>query len=582
MDNDKIVSQVVNSDGHLYKDSKYAHFSQITAHNKHLFPLFEKATPIKVHLEKGECLYIPKKWWHHVHSTGSRSISINFWFETNNSKSKKSNKKKFNGKPKKFKNCINDWRAFELWTNEYLIDKIDPVITEGLWLCLLNGACAKRISLAEFISKYSHDDINSNNESTNSISKSAKELGSLDPQSYAYLITPSDYEPYKEKHNAKIIDILADDFHAPFPDEMINAQANFWMNFGGIDTGLHYDDDEGILCVVDGCKDIVLYCPEDSKYLYPYPLEPIKLIPHKRYFHYNLYKETHALHITITSAQILETALHRSPNIAKVAKRLQEIYGAGRIIYGIKNLNGVIRYEFYFYGINKTFDNNLEGNIKYQTYLTPEYNDDWNIDMYLVTTHREFFPNDYYNLANLNRDGLVIYSIDLTEEDVIKGLTSQLNLYYYNCDYDQSINLPFLLTEKTYYKDGSQIERSKILTEKYEDIMININTFRAGCLKIGIDDEDCKNMIRFLHGCPYKCLVISLFNKPTEVGLYFFGIVYEAFRDFLIKYNYPVELISLIVDHEKDVAQLQMEVGFHFTKGNSDFTPSRTAFYGLF
>ena len=33
----------------------------------------------KVVLEKDECLYIPKGWWHYVISTGDPNIGVNFW-----------------------------------------------------------------------------------------------------------------------------------------------------------------------------------------------------------------------------------------------------------------------------------------------------------------------------------------------------------------------------------------------------------------------------------------------------------------------------------------------------------------------
>lgn len=552
------TSQVTNAGGHLYKDSKYAHFSQITKHNQHLFPLFPKAKPITFELNKGDCLYIPKTWWHWVNSFGSRCLSVNFWFHTNMEVPLPPNYKRrlqFD-RPVKYKNAINDWKAFERWNDQYLIDKIDPVITEGLWLCLYDGICKKRISLAEFIEKYNRD-TNPENE-------------------FAYLITPTDYEPHKEKHNAKILDILASDFHPPFPYEMLDYDANFWMNFGGIDTGLHYDDDEGLLCVVEGTKIVTLYPPSDSEYLYPYPITPTKLIPHKKYFHYNLYKETHALDVEVTSAQILETALLRSPNIAIIARKLQEKYGAGRIIYGIKNMNGIIRYEFYFYGIDKNINIAPE---KSKLFDKPEYNKDWNIEKYFTTTHKELFPNDDYDLSNIQKNGLAIFSIDLTENDVIRGITPNINLYY---TADNAINIPFFLVEKTYFKDGSQSLRSLIITEKYDEIMLNIDTFRSSALKIKIEDEDTKNMIRFMHGSPYKCMVISLFNKPEEVGLYFFGISYDAFVQFLIEYDYPVKMIELIVDKKEDISKLHIEIGFHFLKGSTNFTPSRTAFYGLF
>ena len=657
------ISQKANGGGHLYEGSKYAHFSQITEHNKHLFPLFPRAQGEVIILEPGDCLFIPKKWWHWVKSYASsdvhgenkpRCLSVNFWFpscedekqepwrdfpssfdftssppknpdlssdvEISLSRSeefalgfgflnspspdifalgrdpnegKKSQpvsgeascstqKWKVLGDktvPLKISHAIENWNAFKNWIDDYLIEKIDPAIPEGLWLFLNEGACAKRISLADFIARYAPD--RRQDKQTVSTSKESDEI-------YAYLITPSDYEPRKEKHNGKILDILKDDFQVPFPSEMVGADANFWMNFGRIDTGLHYDDDDGLLCVVKGRKVVTLYPPSDSAFLYPYPLQPIKLDGHNKVFHYNLYIEL-PIEITreeskspsernlVTSAQLLEVTLQRAPNVALVARKLQDKFGAGRIVYGIKNMKGVVKYEFYFYGLDKL---KRVAPVKGSYYASPECNQDFDIQETLA----DLFPNDKYDFRFLDKTNLCIWSIDLTEEDVLNQSTPHLNLYY-ACE--DSLNIPIILAEKTYHKDGSIKLRSISYTGRYDKILQNVNVFRLTCLSIGLVDHDIIRLINFMNTYFYKSEFISIFNKGTEVGLYFYGIPYQPFVDFLMRYDYPVGLITLVVDHPHEISQLKLEVGFHFNKAvgsaaDSASEPTRSAFYGLF
>ena len=639
------ISQKVNGGGHLYEGSKYAHFSQITEHNKHLFPLFPQAIGTTITLKAGDCLFIPKKWWHWVKSYASegdtpRCLSVNFWFPSEAKQEDQNSEPSdiptpnlviqqilptdfsssgigmsafFDGEqasghttystqkwkilgnktiPMVISHAIDDWKAFENWTDDYLIEKIDPAIPEGLWLFLNEGACAKRISIADFIARYAPDRKQGTNQ-TNS------------QETYAYLITPSDYEPRKEKHNAKILDILKDDFHPPFPSEMVGTDANFWMNFGRIDTGLHYDDDDGVLCVVKGRKVVTLYPPSDSEFLYPYPLHPIKLKGYNRVFHYNLYVEMpieitreapndqapsmtmltpndQALGTTtptpdgktlVTSAQLLEVCLHHAPNVALVAQKLQAKFGAGRIVYGIKNMNGVVKYEFYFYGLDKL--KRIVPN-KGSYYASSECNQDFKIQETLA----DLYPNDKYDFRFLDKTNLCIWSIDLTEESVLDQSTPHLNLYY-ACE--DSLNIPIILAEKTYHKDGSIKLRSISYTGRYDKILQNVNVFRLTCLSIGLVDHDIIRLINFMNTYLYKSEFISIFNKGTEVGLYFYGIAYQPFVDFLMRYDYPVGLITLVVDHPHEISQLKLEVGFHFNKAvGSTVEPTRSAFYGLF
>lgn len=48
---------------------------------KLIYPeFFEHAKYLEIELVRGEMLFIPKLWWHHVR-TVENSIAVNFWFQ---------------------------------------------------------------------------------------------------------------------------------------------------------------------------------------------------------------------------------------------------------------------------------------------------------------------------------------------------------------------------------------------------------------------------------------------------------------------------------------------------------------------
>ena len=57
----------------------------------------------------------------------------------------------------------------------------------------------------------------------------------------------------------------------PLPESIKNLnidRTNFWLNNGNIESGLHYDEHHGMLCVLSGRKIVTLFPPSDTKYLY--------------------------------------------------------------------------------------------------------------------------------------------------------------------------------------------------------------------------------------------------------------------------------------------------------------------------
>ena len=523
--------------GHLYGQSKYAHFSQITESNKHLFPSFQKAKGEKCVLHKGDILYIPAGWWHWVKSYGHRCVSVNFWFQ---------NTSAFQNKPFTSPGAVKGWPALHKWTDEYLIDKIDAHLDHGVWLWLDSFASRKRISIAEFIKTYS------------------------DRKEFAYLITAPDYDPHGEEGNSKIVKLLSDDITPPYPDDMKDWKANFWMNFGGIDTGLHFDDEDGFLCVVEGWKEVTLFAPQETQHLHPYPLQPIVLKPFHHTFFFNLYQQHPSQTCSVSSSELLSETTSRTPAVASFTKQLQEEFGVGKIVYSVKCEGGKPSWEFYFYGLDST-----PGAVTKRANLFSHKK--LNLTTY-AKFHNKHFPTSPFDFSAIDRQGLMIFSIDVTEDGVLRGSIPCINLYYTP---QNDILLPSCLVEKTFTGGKDITPRCTQVIDKYTTMFTNMQTFASYCLAVGIESQDIANIVAFLKKLSYKSVACALADKGDQVGIYMLGIEKEAFMNFLLAYDYPVSLILLIQSRLSDCQNLQFEVGFHFKKGDKTATPFRTAFYGL-
>lgn len=565
MDEKRALSQTTNGAAHLYSEDGYAHFSQITESNKSLFPLLERAHPLTYTLHPGDALYIPPKWWHWVKSYGNRCLSVNYWFS-----------RPLSATPIIFSGLCSDWSALQKWTNQYLIEVAEKSAPDGIWVWQEGFALKKKISMREFIDTY----------------EGKKDV-------FAYLITLKAYEHESTLSNRRLLDQLEKDLE--FPESIFERtkgkaqettdhsqseeknphpshEMNVWFNFGGIDTGLHYDDSDGLLCVVDGMKVVTLYPPEDSQYLYPYPQEPITLQPITTRFMYNLYSELFPLpeNVGITSSKLLEITLKRAPTLAAYTQKLQSRFGVGKIVYGIKNDQGCIKWEYYFYGTDR---NCKTSNDPALLFRDPKYNSELALENYLAFHSQELrtvFPNDL--AKDIPRTRLTVYSVDFDEESVITGVFHKLNLYYV---VSGKIGVPFFLREDSCSLAGEIEIKSVQNICMFQDVFADTEIFLRKLEVIGILGQDALNILNFCNGRE-KCTSVSLVNKGLEVGIYFFGVTVVTFMAFLLEYCYPPELITLCAKNLESLAHMELEIGFHFKKGQLTSVPNRTAFYGLF
>lgn len=64
----------------LHSDNLYSSSVDIDAPDVQRYPLFRNTRPVKVKIHKGEMLYTPAFWWHHVTSSKQRNLAVNFFF----------------------------------------------------------------------------------------------------------------------------------------------------------------------------------------------------------------------------------------------------------------------------------------------------------------------------------------------------------------------------------------------------------------------------------------------------------------------------------------------------------------------
>ena len=435
--NISIEKKSINIVKHKDLDSKYAHFSEIDEVNYLKYPKLIFATPKKYTLKSGEALIIPSGWWHWI-KTPVRTYSINFWIE-----------QKMFREPKKINHVI----------------KIDFSILNNEIVTVWNTKDEKKI-----YKNYFRDFLLKNKKNE-------------------YVITLENYNIFKE--NKIIKEKIKNQIKVPDVIKNINYDYNVWITSNQTDTGLHYDDEDGILCCLEGKKEIILYPPSDSQFLYP--LTTRKWINSEalncRYNSYTYYNSIKGL----SSGRLLFEIIKHDENLLKIIDNFVSKNGINKTVWGLKNEQGYFRLEFYTY--------NLE-----------------------------------------TKNDLVIESKDVFFKEPYIGKEKH---YYYKFP-DQFISLPFW-GYGTYELHEKEYPESKIFViDEYTSFNINYLNFmeRLGYSNIS---EQFKHIIME----KYKCYEICVHNKKEgQIFVQYLGISKETFIEFLSENYYPELLVKYYSENE--------------------------------
>ena len=490
-----------NKGRHQTDEYHYAHFSKIDSTNFYFYPSLLLTSPMRFTLHEGDSLFIPAKWWHWIQST--KSIAVNYW----------------------------------------IIDKKEQQIS-------LKEPCHLKLNLNydAFLSELYHyqGEVNIWNQSTNEIETKVTETIDKD-ENDKYVITLSGYSD-KEKLNSTLLNQLEKYIQVPLFLSKCIIDKNLWISQGKTDTGLHYDDYDGILTVIKGSKEIVLYPPKDSIYLDPFDNRPYWVshsAPLK--FEYNKYELVSLLDTTknYSSSRLLYESMKcvNNKKLLEMITKVTRTIGLNKTIWGFKKKGDELRWEIYFYHFDMQ-NSSMETNLK-------------NVCIKDVPSCKYFSSFD---------KTMIIHSFDMYNNE--KAWGEDMHLYHRSSD----MVIPFFGNGSTISVQGVISKESLFVLDTSTNF---INHFSSHLKNIQLDAQDFETYLKH-----YKCKNICIHNKfDGNIFIQYLGIVVIDFIQFLKQFKYPTVLIDHVIKYCDFYENIEHEITIVYNIETK--IPVRSAFYGI-
>ena len=514
-----------NFERHLYDNNDYAHFSKITKNNFWTYPKYYFSSPQKFILNPGDALVIPKKWWHWVTSY-ENTFGINYWWNDN----------ELFEKPQIIHNFIE---PVDILKTDVINQKFDNIILDGVSNKLKNF-----------------------NQLKNYLDKNQDESYLLTLQAF---VENSSFKNQFEKFIK----------HPEFVQKNnINKNYNLWYCIKNVDTGLHYDDNYGLLCVLSGQKIVYLYPPSDSKYLYPFDLMP-KWVNHSyEDFEFNIYKSNSVINNVIPSSRILYETMRKSNNfnfnkdikksVVQIVDKLIDVFGSNKIIWGAKcdKNNGNVWWEYYFYNIDKYRKTNAFKNNFPNLFNKLE-----------LINWLDYLKSYDKNILNKYKNATITSLEVHNKSDFKSSIDFYINL-------NDKIDLPFY--GKTMNYDGKNIIDKNYfivctIDYFYQNIDYLMNYFKFSNIKDLFLNEIKK----------YNYVDIISFYRKNEnyICIQWFGLSMDDFINFLKNNNWSENFINYYESNKNKLNHIRREITINYKilkeSDNYKLIVDRTSIYGL-
>jgi hypothetical protein len=459
---------------HKSTDSLYAHYSPIYEYDCDKFPNLALTTPQHFTLQSGESLYIPRGWWHWVKTT-KRTFAVNYWFD-----------------------------------NEFALDPFTFNHTVECNIELLHG---KEVAIWN-----SGEGVSVEDQMYFCHFEDFYHSG-LDNR---YLITLENYPPGHS--NSAVKETLSEHVHFPSHPEIETKNKfdfNVWISSNRHDTGLHYDDEDGVLTVVEGEKEIILFPPSDSQYLYPYEVSYEWRNVQAYDFRYNTGLKIRPID-GISCAELLYETCNGDKRVLSNISKLYERYKHNPcLVWGFKKRGEEYRWEFY----NGTLSDSLR------------------------ITSWDIYPNQA-ELSNQEH-------------------------YYYKLGDQHQVGLPFWGYGK--YREGDVLlEESKIFViDSYGSFTGNYDEYMT---ELGY--ESIKERFRDLILNKYTCYDVCIHNKkPGEIFVQYLGLTNDEFVEFLTVNEYPSHIVDFVTTQvETGAYNINNEITIVYSTETQEVV--RSGFYG--
>lgn len=450
---------------HHTNEYEFAHFSPITEANKWFFPTYAFTSPLYFTISEGEAFIIPKGYWHWIKSE-PKTIAVSFWNKTSSEEQPRIIKMSSPGLKEIILKNISNEKEIKVWDSA-----LDKNVGKS-------SGCV--ITLPGYV-----DNMNENL------------LSSTLPQ----IKYPSDLGWNKD-----------------------NSNVNLWIALGKHDTGLHCDDYDGVLEVLQGSKTIRLFHPSQSNLLLPYPVIPEWAKGKAECVSYNKYKSFGNVK-GWPSARLLYESISNKKVLLEVSKHTTQSY-----VWGCKWQDGIMRWELYKY----------------------------------------FY--DRFTSTMVNKESsLIIESFDLFDRENPIGDTQ--HFYYANQIFD--FTLPFYGrgTQKK-IESSEEIEESIFIYDTTESWKLHYFKYIQD-LKFSSYASTCICLLE-----KYACNEMCVWNKGSNtIFIQYLGISVNDFVEFLNTFNYPNSFVRHVTENTDKYENIPHEITIVYDITTK--TPIRSGFYGI-
>lgn len=273
------------------------------------------------------------------------------------------------------------------------------------------------------------------------------------------------------------------------------------------------------------------------------------------------------IHVTsLPSAILLFRTIPMSSRLMALVQALYDKYGADKIVFGIKNRDGKIRWEFYYYP-----SSNLPISVEDVVHDCNENNLTCKMDNIngKEMNHNKFTMND--------NPFLISFDYQPNELDDTM-LNTSIDLYYRNDMYYDENNTSVEGIEKVYsvvmYNHNTDQFRGRYIIESYQKVKEDLPFYME---KLDLDEDFHDWMLRELKRYN-DATHIMLLNKKDEVGIGWLGIGYDSFKKFLSDNLWMKDLQSFWKENKKSLKHVPNECIVHYDVYGE---PQRSAFYGI-
>jgi len=238
------------------------------------------------------------------------------------------------------------------------------------------------------------------------------------------------------------------------------------------------------------------------------------------------------------------------PRMAEVSDAIRRGMGPFQTVWGVKQMDGLLSWEYYFYDYQRLERKNS----------IPRLLDI--IAPYAKCSLRYGEERPYF-----------MFSVDL-DDALVTGARNmeEINVYIGNIGSSVSSGICYSLTE-----GGLRLDNLYYFFDAKEEI----DTIAA---KIGCSahlDLPKVNINAILWPEMLDCQTIVVANKKNRESVYFSRIRIDQLIFFMKRLNYPESLVSCVVDNQDALDHLLYDVGFDYVMEDGNINILKSGYYGV-